>query len=134
MPFVVPQFPLGVNIWRVGGAGGIYAIPNVITVGNLSPGRRVMLGIIPVAGSAQTLGPTMELLLPAGTDVRADWNGADEDLVECPSGSKRFYSVRWVDDIGKGFANEHRFCVMYYRKSGDVNLIGGPFPAPVPLP
>jgi hypothetical protein len=51
----------------------------------------------------------MSLLLPALTDVRATQGvGGVPDTVEVPAGSGRWYGVAGVDDIGKGYANEHR--------------------------
>lgn len=50
----------------------------------------------------------MNLLLPSLTDVRGPQDVDGEDVVECPQGSGRFYRVTFVDDIGKGYPNEHR--------------------------
>jgi hypothetical protein len=133
MPFVIPQFPLTASIWRVSGTGGNYALPDVSSPANLSPGRRVMIGITTV-GAAQHSAVSMELLLPKLTDVRAAYNGLQPDIVEVPAGSKRFYGVVGVDDIGKGFSNEHRIAWLSYVFAGNTTLAGGPFPAPVPLP
>lgn len=132
MAFQVPHFPIFAAIWRGGGVGGAYASPDVVTAANLSPGRRVLV-TTPLIGGAGSPVP-MELLLPARTDIRASWNGAVSDLVEVPSGSKRFYTVAWVDDVGRGFANEYRLATMYYLINGNTTLAGGPFPAPTPLP
>jgi hypothetical protein len=135
MPFVVPQFPLTVNFWRVNGTGKNYAAPDVQTIGNLSPGRRVMISL-GTTGSFTTFTVFEELLLPLLTDVRMDYNGILPDLVECPAASGRFYNVVFVVDIGKGFANEHRMAVMQYLRNGAVPPFGVGFPvgAPVPLP
>jgi hypothetical protein len=76
----------------------------------------------------------MEILLPAGSDIRAQWNGLNPDMVEIPAGSKRFYSVANVDDIGKGFANEHRIAWVQYMIGGGTFFSGPSYPAPVPLP
>jgi hypothetical protein len=129
MPFVLPQFPLAVSIWRLKGVGGVYITPDVNTVGNLTPGKRVFLG----ASSPSIVQATfsMELLLPKLTDIRSVWNALNQDMVEVPAGSKRFYLVYHVDDIGKGFPNEHRFALLSYIEQGA--LVFG-FPAPVPLP
>jgi hypothetical protein len=135
MPFVLPQFPLAINIWRLAGVGGNYAIPDVKTVGNLTPGRRVFLSQA-TAPSIATYSFFMELLLPKLTDIRPSWNGQGPDIVEVPDGSLRFYRVFWVDDIGKGFANEHRFAVLCYFPSfpQPVGSVGFPIGSPVPLP
>lgn len=133
MAFIVPQMPVKVCIWRVSGTGGDYAAPDVTTVCNLTPGKRVFLGI-PTVTAAQKDAICMEMLLPKLTDIRATWNGLQPDLVEVPKGSKRFYGVVFVDDIGKGFANEHRLALISYTVTGNTSLVGGPFSAPVPLP
>lgn len=132
MAFQVPHFPLFAAIWRNGGIGGAYAAPDVVTAANLSPGRRVLLTQPLIAGVGSPV--PVELLVPARTDIRANWNNAGNDLVEVPSGSKRFYTVVWVDDVGRGFTNEYRLALMYYSVGGNTTLAGGPFPAPSPLP
>lgn len=133
MAFIVPQMPVPISIWRVAGTGGDYAFPDIKTLCNLTPGKRIFVAI-PLTTASQKDVITMELLLPKLTDIRSSWNGLQADLVEVPSGSKRFYGVNFVDDIGKGFANEHRLALITYTVTGNTSLIGGPFPAPVPLP
>jgi hypothetical protein len=133
MSFSPPTFNLTCNIWRVLGVGGAYAAPDVTVNCNLSQGKRVL-----VAGWGPVGHPAPyhfnELLLPALTDIRSLWNGTNQDLVEVPAGSKRFYTVTQVDDVAKGFPNEYRLAMMLYLINGDPNLAGGPYPAPVPLP
>lgn len=67
----------------------------------------------------------MGIALPALTDV-ASARGLPfpfNDLIECPQGSGRFYEVLFVDDVGKGFANEHR-----------IALVSKVLPWPIPTP
>lgn len=56
----------------------------------------------------------MSLLLPPHVDVRAQ-QSLDRwpDAVEVPAGSGRWYGVLDVDDIGKGWPNEHRTASLY---------------------
>jgi len=58
----------------------------------------------------------MTILLPPLTDIRDSFStaaGSSRPIVEVPAGSKRYYGVTFVDDIGKGFPNEHRFaCII----------------------
>jgi len=54
----------------------------------------------------------LSLLLPPGTDVRGPQDTVSHDLVEVPAGSGRLYWVVAVDDIGKGFLNEHRLAYL----------------------
>lgn len=120
MPFVVPQMPLVVNIWRNGNPTA--NPPDVITVGNLTPGKRVTS---PPSGTKAIPGPQllMMVLLPPRTDVRGNEAVGGPDTVEIPGGTSRFYEVQTVDDIGRGFANEHRFATL---------LASGTWPSPVP--
>ena len=119
MAFALPSFNLAVNIWHNGGVVNVDP-PDVVTVGNLTPGRRVML---PPQSSAQTVSgghafyypPPMELLLPKGVDIRMPTQTIpDGDVVEVPAGSGRYYGVVGVDDIGKGFLNEHRYAILLH--------------------
>jgi len=51
----------------------------------------------------------MNILLTKLTDVRGGQdNSTGYDIIECPAGSGRWYICWAVDDIGKGFTNEHR--------------------------
>jgi hypothetical protein len=45
------------------------------------------------------------------------------DTVEVPAGSKRYYLIEDVEDLGKGFTNEHRIGLL-------VPL--APWPSPLP--
>jgi len=58
--------------------------------------------------------PGVISLWPPLTDIRDRWSAPinSPDYVEIPSGSGRWYFVAYVDDIGKGFPNEHRFALM----------------------
>lgn len=51
-------------------------------------------------------------LFPAGTDVRDADTPSGGDSLECPAGSGRYYFVLNVDDIAKGFTNEHRYAIV----------------------
>lgn len=133
MAFRPPSFPLLANVWRAGGLGGSYALPDVVVPCNLSPGRRI-LSVPPLVASPGTTLILMELLVPMRSDVRAAWNGGVSDLVECPAGTGRFYTVYAVDDAGRGFLNEYRLVLMNYLPSGTNAFGAGLFPAPVPLP
>jgi len=123
MSFSVPTFNLTINIWRFS-ANINTDPPDVITTGNLAWGRR---GATPVTGGTSSRGFIVAapvLLLPAGTDIRSGEKGTfgQEDKVECPAGSGRTYYVNYVEDIGKGFPNEHRGAIII------------PFDTPWPTP
>lgn len=126
MAFVIPQFPLTCNVFT---GGVISNPPRISPVCNLAWGRRsTHNGMSAVSGPGAIPFPAMmDLLVPAGTDLRDKFNSSSWDAVECPAGSGRFYIVVYVDDIGKGFPNEHRCGVL--QKVG--NALGF-WPTPVP--
>lgn len=74
----------------------------------LTYGRRV--NVISTGGTtaAGVIVLTMNLLLPKGVDIRGPQDTVSADMVEVPEASGRWYAVVAVDDIGKGFNNEHR--------------------------
>jgi hypothetical protein len=117
MPFVIPNFNLTYNVWT----GTIFVPSAIIPVGvprsvnqpgALVLGRRVNMTSSGGTGSQGFPVMTMNLLTPKGTDIRGPQSGP-LDQVECPPGSGRFYFVVGVDDIGKGYPNEHRTASLY---------------------
>lgn len=124
MAFSVPTFNLLVNIWRRG--SGPPAAPDVVASGNLAYSRRVQAGDVGGLANAAFL---IQLLVPVGTDVRANYcyaGGGLGDWVEVPAGTGRLYAVYAVDDSGKGFSNEHRVATI----SPTTNF--GLWPSPIP--
>lgn len=116
MAWRLPTFNLTVNIWRNSGVPPS-GPPDEVTVGNLTPGKR---GV----DDAHTAAPgVMYLLLPAGTDVRSFFTVGQSSAVEVPAGTGRYYKVEAVDDVAKGFSNEHRFCIITQA---------GTWPIPIP--
>jgi len=140
MAYRLPTFNLAADIYRILGLGGTYGVPDLSQVCNLCPGKRdqVYLTGAPATNAAFTNDVSREFryaLFPALTDVRATWNGLAADIVEIPSGSQRFYVVIDVEDVGKGFPNEHRMATLLYMRSGSGAVAGGlGTTAPVPLP
>lgn len=120
MPFSVPNFNIPVNIWRQ--ASGPPASPDVVEDANLAWGKRVSSyqGVISTPNE-----PVMTLLLPPGADIRGPQCSSGPDWVEAPAGSGRLYSVLGVDDIGKGFANEHRAAIIAWTD------VFGSWPEPI---
>lgn len=133
MAFTVPTMPLPVSIWHqwVDGTQA-YFTPDVSTTGNITPGKRSMIGFEPTESGGVSIFQ-MELLLPALTDIRPNTTFGVPDLVECPQFSGRFYVVGYVDDIGKGFANEHRFCLMnmWMKDTNWTDVGNAPFTIPI---
>lgn len=121
MPYTLPTFNLNVKINRF--ATGKVGPGNVLAVGNLAWGKRTAVPSNSGSGSSAATGTTLTLLLPAHTDIRDAFCVGGPDYVECPSGTGRWYQVVIMDDIGKGFANEHRAAVL--QKSAT-------WPVPVP--
>jgi len=119
--FTVPTFNLVVNVWRQGNAPP--AVPDAFFVCNLAWGRRVS-SPQGLAGSANE--PLLTLLLPAGSDIRGPQCVDPDTCVEVPAGSGRIYAVVGLDDIGKGFANEHRAAVLQWT------ILFGFWPSPIP--
>jgi hypothetical protein len=108
MAYTVPTFNLLVNIGQFTGV-----IPSPWRLTDvpcaLVYGRRVNVA---TSGDAAYDSPSvvqgMNLLLPALTDIRGLQDAVSPDFVECPAGTGRYYYVNFVDDIGKGWPNEHR--------------------------
>lgn len=73
-------------------------------------------------------GPGTLLLFPRLTDIRPFFGfavaGISGDVVEVPAGSARFYVCNYIEDVAKGFLNEHRAAI----------VIQAPFPGPYPIP
>jgi hypothetical protein len=97
---------------------------------NLAWGRRVQVATTGGTGETGVPLACLVLLLPPLTDIRTPTPAADPysgaptivDYVEVPLGSGRMYWVVFVDDIGKGFANEHRAAMLLQKQ------------IPVPMP
>jgi len=69
----------------------------------------------------------MVVLLPPLTDIRDAFSPPinNRDWIEVPAGTGRYYTVIYVDDIGKGFPNEHRFAILH-------KMTAIPWPVPIP--
>lgn len=106
MAYTLPQFNLACNIGS--GAVPAFFIPRISGQScALVYGKRVSEMTEVTTGTVATL--IMHILFPAGTDVRGrEVVGGASDLIECPAGTGRWYTVASVDDIGKGWPNEHR--------------------------
>lgn len=132
MAFVLPTFNLNVDVYTGPWSGKVFRAQ---VAGNLAFGRRVYgqpFVDLPVGQSWQ--GSASILLLPPGTDVRSGLLVANPDILEIPSGTGRWYVVYVVEDIGKGFSNEHRAALV-----GQISalLVPSQYPGlawPVPMP
>jgi len=135
MAFTLPAFNLLCKIYT-----GPYDT-RVLRLGavpcNLAMGRRIIWGFHDPTNMGYGAA-SASLLLPALTDIRdpvaQGVPGSTADLVEVPAGSGRWYTVDSVDDIGKGFSNEHRFAWLakLNSNSGRPNTTGLYWPIPMP--
>ena len=112
MAFKLPTFNLLCNISQpdVVDTPGIPDPPSRIVDQpcQLTYGKRVQVASTGGTTEVGVLVLTMNLLLPAKVDVRGPQDVVTFDMVEVPAGSGRWYRVYGVDDIGRGFSNEHR--------------------------
>lgn len=99
MAYTIPTFNLTVNIWHPPQVTPPIGLPQVVVLGNLTPGKRHQWGTTLVGGYTY-------ILLPALTDIRIT------GVAEIPAGSGRYYKIGGVEDLGKGFPNEHRYAVI----------------------
>lgn len=145
MAYTIPSFPLAVRIWR--STSLVVNPPDVSAMGNLVSSRPdadpfpgIGIGTLAqrqVAGAYW--GRFATILLPRLTDVQPPNSTTNGDVLECPAGTGRYYFVVWVDDTGKGFANEHRYAyVVALQTPAMVGLFGNPCGIttawPVPFP
>lgn len=124
MAFVLPTFNLKCNIWHFLTAPPSPPVLPDVPCQLRAPSANNLAAYLPVGGV--TVG--MVVLLPPLTDIRDPYSGgagSSRPIIEIPSGSGRFYGVVQVDDIGKGFPNEHRFASI-------VKLTSYPWVAPYP--
>jgi len=119
MSFQQPIYNLTVSVYTFTHTFPLGA-PRLVCQGNLAWGKRVSLNNF-VGGEA-----IMTLLVPPGTDVRGPVCTTGPDYVEVPAGTGRFYQVIGVDDLGKGFANEHRGVLLLATRDN------GTWPNPIP--
>lgn len=123
MAYIVPPMPLIAAVWSAGSLPP-FEPPRLTTVCNLAFGRRVGSALAQPTFTASELGSCSQLLVPAFTDIRPPWTLAGADFVEVPQGTGRYYRVVYVEDLGKGFPNEHRLALIQ----------PGVYAWPVPVP
>lgn len=109
-----PTFNLTCGIWRFSTWGGALPPPGAP---DLTSDCQLRWGGNDGALSAAGTAPgSMLLLVPKGTDIRGSVGfgsaTGQDDLVEVPISSGRYYQTFIVDDVAKGFDNEHRFAVL----------------------
>lgn len=123
MAFTIPHFNLTCNIFTGPYTGYTYRLSascNLQYAKHTPPFLTWPLGGVGWGVNQRS----MHLLLPMGTDIRDLNTATGYDIVEVPAGTGRLYLVEQVDDVGKGFLNEHR-C---------ATLSKGLFTWPSPIP
>lgn len=123
MAFILPTFNLTCGIWT-------YGTP-LSGPARLEVECQLRAPTMSQVSSGAGTSPftyAITLLLPPGTDIRDHYSGAGSasDWVEVPLGSECWYQVLWVNDVGKGFPNEHR-----YASIAKTTIAGG-WPIPIP--
>ena len=130
MAFTEPNYNLVAGVYR--GPWATKTLSDSAMPCNLAYSRRSSKA--EVSENADSFAMLMSLLVPAGSDLRDLSCAAVQDVVEVPEGSGRWYQVCNVDDIGKGFPNEHR-CAMLFKISEAMfgaSYAGLVWPAPIP--
>jgi hypothetical protein len=118
MAFVIPTFNITVNVWHDGNMPP--TLPDLVIPAQLRGYQPIA-----VAYNAEIVQiGSVVLYVAAGTDLRDGPSSfGSTDLIEAPAGTGRFYKVIDVDDIARGFTNEHRYAVLYKF---------GSWPTPIP--
>lgn len=132
MAFTVPTFPIMCKVYS--GPWLTKAFRFEVEC-NLALGRRVQqqfqdYDVPEVQASSLQMG----LLLPALTDLHDNYMNEENDVIEVPSDSGRWYGLECFDDVAKGFGNEYRIAIL--SKIGEavdnVRYAGCVWPNPVP--
>jgi hypothetical protein len=137
MAFTLPDFNLTCEIFA--GPYDTRALRISGQVCNLAMGKRTTWGYHDPTVVGYGIA-TATLLLPPLVDIRENaqlsgpFGTGVYDIVEVPSGSGRWYTVNSVDDIGKGFPNEHRWAGLakLSSNSGLANTTNLYWPIPMP--
>lgn len=132
MPFEPPTFNITANIYT--GPWLMKAFREVVPC-NLAYGRRTQISFLDFFGPGDFPGSSQSLLLlPALADVRSGTSSGQADVVEVPAGTGRWYQVASVDDIGKGFPNEHRAALVLQisQFANSTDYAGCFWPVPMP--
>jgi hypothetical protein len=131
MAFTLPDFNLVVDIYT---GPWLSKVLRLSSPANYAWGRRgQVFPTFDTDPAASTFSPQSILLLPPLTDIRSSIQPGQADVVEIPSGSGKWYGVAAADDVGKGFANEHRAAYVYQisSKVNAINYAGLTWPVPM---
>lgn len=123
MAFVIPTFNLVCDIFSA--AAPPPAAPRI--AGQVCQLRAPSVQAQNLGNGLLAITQTIALILPKGTDIRDQYCTPinSSDIVELPPGTGCRYQVLWVNDIGRGFPNEHRYATL-------AKISSGPWPTPIP--
>ncbi len=135
MAYILPTFNITVEIFTGPWLARVLRVSGVPA--NLAVGKRVQQpgnDYVTFATAGFEFGITAFLLLPRGTDVRSQSNGANQDIVEVPSGSSCWYQVSAWEDMALGFSNEYRIASVakIWQGLNPTDLAGCLWPVPTP--
>lgn len=135
MAYTLPTFNLTCNVYTNNGDWLTKVFRSIISCQLRGPQQGPRVGSTLDFGFGGT-GAVPLLLLPSGADVR-DLSvypavSTSADLIEVPAGSGRWYTAWLVDDIAKGFPNEHRFALLSKAYANGNTLHVPPWPIPIP--
>jgi hypothetical protein len=132
MAFTVPTFPITCDVFT---GPWLTRFHRDTIPCNLAPGRRVFQNPLGEDPGQFLATAATQILVPALSDVRDFSTGVSHpDVIECPSGSGRWYGVMLVDDLGKGFPNEHRVVTVtkIFELLNLTEYAGLNWPIPIP--
>lgn len=110
MAFNAPQFPLAANNFQGYGVGPLPPPPGTPVIA-IKVQIKVYFTAI-VSGFLQTSQGLLIVKVAKATPLSAVNPGAQQDLLEIPAASGRFYSARYVHEVAKGFPNEYRMAIV----------------------
>jgi hypothetical protein len=131
MAFTLPELPLACDVYT---GPWLSKSLRLSTMTNLAIGRRVRLDPFFDTNNGEFGGSTQsELLFAAHEDIRSRTCAPQNDIVEVPSGSGRWYIILWVEVAGMGFANEHVVagCVQISDIVSPTGFPGATWPVPM---
>jgi hypothetical protein len=107
VPYIPPTFNIDVGVWKK----GVDNTPSIHVLDCKGQLRAPSTGHL--HDVAYNIGKCCSLLVPKKTAIMdRQGPGSATHFVEAPKGTGRWYEVIMVDDIGKGFPNEHRYAVL----------------------
>lgn len=105
MQYTMPTFP---QSFEIGGDFHHRIPPRLVSVGNMTWGKRHNAIADPALGAIALSSGLMLLLLPALTDIRGPLSSTGADFVDVTTNRGPQYTVVFVDDFNKGTPVEFR--------------------------